>query len=748
MKKIIYISFLFCLLINSESYAQYYFNQYTYTDGVNDYYATASHPELILDSAFTIEGWVLIMDTLGFSKTLLSTVNSSNSQGYAILVQGNSANPGNAGKLQLNLNGSNNFFIQTANVRFSLNNWTHFAISFQNAFPNNDTLRFYINGGLVQTFLSNVPPISNTSDSLRIGNCYIPNNYTNGFRGSLDDIRIYKTERITAIIQNDRGVPITFDNISDANLLARSSYYSVLTAAWAFNGNGNDKVGFNNNLTAINGAGYVNNSFNPEIYRKQSNYYARYIGSSWFSGVDVTNSGFDLDTAATLEAWINIDAYRAQPQTIISKGTSAYSYILGIGSSPANSPYLILNNGAKFIISARPITPRVWTHIAATYRSSTGTLELYVNGVLDTSRTVSPGDITVSNDSLFIGRNLFGDYFYGRIDETRISKFVKTQNEVKKYLYTNLDNLNYSGSLQVCYGFEGNTIDKIGLSNPLLPRGFTYFEWLNLVATAAGYSQAPILRTNLTDSGFISDSYILNGAPFIIRNNVTRFDSILASGVSGAYKLNVLVLLTHTYMDDVDLTLRAPNGMTVALSTDNGGTFNDMMTVFDDFADSTVNDFSSPYSMKIKPQVPLSTIQSAPPNGYWRLTVTDDNVTNIDSGVVYKWGLQFSPATGIANQNEFPEKFELFQNFPNPFNPITRIKFDIPDFGFRISNFGFTRLAVYDILGREVAVLVNEELKPGSFEVEWDASNYSSGVYFYKIEAGSFTDSKKMVLVR
>jgi hypothetical protein len=90
---------------------------------------------------------------------------------------------------------------------------------------------------------------------------------------------------------------------------------------------------------------------------------------------------------------------------------------------------------------------------------------------------------------------------------------------------------------------------------------------------------------------------------------------------------------------------------------------------------------------------------------------------------------------------EMPFNFSLSQNYPNPFNPQTRIKFAVP-------KASFTKLIIYDLLGREVATLVNEELKPGTYEADWDGSNYSSGVYFYKIISGDFVETKKMVLMK
>jgi serine protease AprX len=94
-----------------------------------------------------------------------------------------------------------------------------------------------------------------------------------------------------------------------------------------------------------------------------------------------------------------------------------------------------------------------------------------------------------------------------------------------------------------------------------------------------------------------------------------------------------------------------------------------------------------------------------------------------------------------SNTNEIPSVFKLYNNYPNPFNPNTKIKFDIP-------KSSFVKLVVYDLLGREVETLVNTDLKAASYEVDFYASKYASGIYFYRIEASSSTDIKKMMLVK
>jgi len=88
-----------------------------------------------------------------------------------------------------------------------------------------------------------------------------------------------------------------------------------------------------------------------------------------------------------------------------------------------------------------------------------------------------------------------------------------------------------------------------------------------------------------------------------------------------------------------------------------------------------------------------------------------------------------------------PQNFEVKQNYPNPFNPTTTIEFSIPkDAG--------VSLKIYDVLGKEVQTLVNEQRAAGTYIINWNASNFSSGIYFYRVTAGEFTETKKMFLVK
>ncbi len=97
--------------------------------------------------------------------------------------------------------------------------------------------------------------------------------------------------------------------------------------------------------------------------------------------------------------------------------------------------------------------------------------------------------------------------------------------------------------------------------------------------------------------------------------------------------------------------------------------------------------------------------------------------------------------TSVDENKEIPAEFNLFQNYPNPFNPTTSIKYSVP-------KNSLVKIQVFDILGREVAQLVNQEKQPGNYETKFNASNLTSGIYLYRLQVGSYSQIKKMILIK
>jgi hypothetical protein len=155
-------------------------------------------------------------------------------------------------------------------------------------------------------------------------------------------------------------------------------------------------------------------------------------------------------------------------------------------------------------------------------------------------------------------------------------------------------------------------------------------------------------------------------------------------------------------------------------------------------------------------------------NGVYLSTNDGTSWTTVDSGLTNTDVLSFavSPVTGGTNlfagtygsgvwrrqlsemvteveenQTKIPNSFALEQNYPNPFNPSTNITFSV-------GTYSYTSLQVYDLLGREVATLVNEKKPAGTYTMRWNASGFPSGVYFYRLRIGSLTETKKLVLLR
>ena len=127
-------------------------------------------------------------------------------------------------------------------------------------------------------------------------------------------------------------------------------------------------------------------------------------------------------------------------------------------------------------------------------------------------------------------------------------------------------------------------------------------------------------------------------------------------------------------------------------------------------------------------------------NIYRSMNFASSNCSIIDKrpklDITYNGDVSIEPVT-----SGIPADYKLSQNFPNPFNPSTTIKFDIPESS-------HATLKIFDEMGKEISSLVNDNLNPGSYEVKWDGSNFSSGAYFVRFESGNNVITKRIMLIK
>lgn len=221
-------------------------------------------------------------------------------------------------------------------------------------------------------------------------------------------------------------------------------------------------------------------------------------------------------------------------------------------------------------------------------------------------------------------------------------------------------------------------------------------------------------------------------------------DSIVVNipNTFGIVDVNVrLDTILHTYDGDLSIVLNHLAGTSTLAGQVGASGTNFINTVLNDSAATPIGSGVAPFTGSFQPSTPLSAFNGLAVNGSWVLAI--DDLASGDSGVLKAWCivLRYQTIVGGIQTIEIPNYFSLAQNYPNPFNPTTSIKFSVP-------SPEMVTLKVYDVLGKEVAVLVNEMKQPGFHTVDFDASRLASGIYFYRIDAGQFSSVKRMVLVK
>ncbi|MBK9332458.1 MAG: T9SS type A sorting domain-containing protein [Ignavibacteria bacterium] len=240
-------------------------------------------------------------------------------------------------------------------------------------------------------------------------------------------------------------------------------------------------------------------------------------------------------------------------------------------------------------------------------------------------------------------------------------------------------------------------------------------------------------------------------------------DTINVSGIAGSVEITKVTLtigdVQHSWIGDLRFWL-SKDATTDTTISRIGWTGTGFGNSCDDFTGTILSDSAGLVNIQniptacigtqsqttgnFNPKSPLGVFANngTNPNGSYILRISDNAAG--DTGSLRSWTLKidYNTITGVNNNvTSIPNEFSLNQNYPNPFNPSTKIAYTIP-------NNGLVTLKIYNLLGKEVASLVNEVKNAGSYEVNFNAANLSSGVYFYRLESGNFVDTKKMFLLK
>ncbi|NNE08576.1 MAG: T9SS type A sorting domain-containing protein [Gemmatimonadetes bacterium] len=270
-----------------------------------------------------------------------------------------------------------------------------------------------------------------------------------------------------------------------------------------------------------------------------------------------------------------------------------------------------------------------------------------------------------------------------------------------------------------------------------------YAGTYTVTATKSGYAGGTQPGVNVLDNtntanidfalgGIAIDTICVNPGTAII-----DLDSVSASLNVGQSisisEIDLSVRILHTYIGDLEVELHSPQGTTVRVHNRTG---------------TSADSISTNYDAITAPDGPgdMTDFNGEDAQGSWTLSVTDN--ASGDFGTIEEFCLIITYGTVPTDvaDGSVPRSFELHPNRPNPFNPTTSISFDVP-------KASHVRLGVYNTGGRLIKTLVNETMQAGSRQILWDGKNesghsVSSGLYFYKIEADGFTETRKMTLIR
>lgn len=720
------------------------FNVNGFLGGLNgslNYVSVPSNAAFAQNADGTIEMWIYPLSVTG-TQELMSKGATSNNDFMLGLV-------GNILYFRIGTTPVQN----TAGATISANVWTHIAVTWTGGGPY--TVRFYVNGAQSGSTYNNTGTWNITTDPIRIGGpC--PAFSSEVYNGYIDEVKFWEPLRSQTQIATNRFVGLGDGaNANATNALTSSSHYSGLISSWTMNTNGqafDDISGFNGTYMGT-AAAFSTLAGQPIPY----NFALLCPGSGNTSYVTIpNNAAFILAAGGTAECWVKINSTAGTQELISKSATSNTQYMFGLvgglmymrfGSTPTQ------NTGGV------TLTADKWYHLAWTWSGTPGnySIKFYVNGTQSGPTATNNGIMNATTDPLTIGngQGFPTENFNGYVDEVRLWNVAKDIDRIRYGMFCSARGMTavHLVGLVGAWNFDSNLLNfsavGAGINGSFNTGGANncrlsaYSNESSTGSIGTGFTAHATVVNRSAASNPFPGGYAIKAPNVVIPDLGTVTDNIVMGGTGPVTSVEVFLSIQHTYVNDLRITLTAPNSQVRNLIVQHGGGNSSGILTFivDGGTLTSAANFLAPWSNVAGPDAAMGTFGGSNVNGTWTLTVQD--MVAGDSGWLLGWGIRLNGALiGIPPiSNNIPNRFNLYQNFPNPFNPTTNIKFDLA----KDAN---VKIKIYDVIGREVAAPLDEFKKAGQYQITFDGSNLASGTYLYKIEAGDFVETKKMTLVK
>ncbi len=469
--------------------------------------------------------------------------------------------------------------------------------------------------------------------------------------------------------------------------------------------------------------------------------------------IRIVNTGENLDSlysGITLNAWVKLADYSEEPMSIIDRNSSGdKGFYLGI----VNKEFIFKINNASIPSRFYPSRGK-WYLLTGTLENTE--MRLFIDGEL-TYKGEYSGKMEVSDTDIFIGNNQdLSNPFIGLIDEIQIYNYALSDSSIRELYSDRFHGYNSVDSKILDIGFDNSIEDMSGAGQTLQVNGGTFISDRLSQTESAYYFDGDDITVVDTDNGFDS-----------LSNSLTISSWVIMGTRDGVYPKSNLISRIDTEFDKYSISIQESPQPSYQYP-DSKELFFQIDDVSISHKDFTIKPgywfhFAATYSDNLM-KLYLNGVKVSEKFYDGLITVSESDLLIgnsqdgsepfkgvLDEIQIYNYALSDSAIADMIDievlpvalevENEVPSSVILNQNYPNPFNPTTSISFYLP-------KTDLANLKVYDLLGREVAVLINQTLPSGEHTYHLNASGFSTGVYFYRLSTGNAVITKKMLLIK